>query len=73
MNVPVNPNATPEAAKLLAYLAQVSGRQIISGQHTQTIPMEEITYIENVTGRKPKLRCFPTPPISITRMPGKPA
>lgn len=58
MNVPVNPNATPEAAKLLAYLAQVSGRQIISGQHTQTIPMEEITYIENVTGRKPKLRGF---------------
>ncbi len=55
---PVNPGATKEAAELLNYLYHVAGNQIISGQHTQTNPMEEITYIEQLTGKKPKLRGF---------------
>ena len=37
---------------------QTAGKKIISGQHTQTIPMEEITYIEENTGKSPKLRGF---------------
>ena len=56
--VPVNPNATKEAKDLLNYLTEVAGKQIISGQHTQTVPMEEVVYIKEKTGRQPKLRGF---------------
>lgn len=58
MQAPVNINATNEARKLLSYLESVSGKQIVSGQHTQTVPMEEIEYIKMVTGKEPKLRGF---------------
>ena len=30
---PVNPNASPEARKLLEYLYHISGNNILSGQH----------------------------------------
>lgn len=55
---PVNQNATKEACQLLEYLYVTAGKGIITGQHTQTNPMEEIDYIYQVTGRKPKLRGF---------------
>ena len=58
MQVPANPNATPHARELLNYLSDVAGRGIITGQHTQTIPMEEIAYIKDITGKEPKLRGF---------------
>lgn len=58
MHHPVNPSASPEAIKLLNYLYDVAGKGIITGQHTQTIPMEEIDYINKVTGKKPGLRGF---------------
>lgn len=58
MQKPVNKNATPEAAALLSYLGQTAGHGIITGQHTQTNPMEEIAYIREVTGKEPKLRGF---------------
>ena len=58
MQIPVNPNASKEAKELLAYLEETAGKKIITGQHTQTIPMEEITYIEEITGKRPKLRGF---------------
>lgn len=58
MQTPVNKNASKEACELLNYLEKVSGKGIITGQHTQTIPMEEITYIKEVTGKEPKLRGF---------------
>ena len=35
-----------------------AGKQIITGQHTQTIPCEEIDYIRQVTGKEPKLLGF---------------
>ena len=57
-SIPVNPNATPEACALLEYLCATAGNGIITGQHTQTNPMEEIEYIRSVTGREPKLRGF---------------
>ncbi|MDY2510638.1 MAG: glycosyl hydrolase [Ruminococcus callidus] len=53
-----NPNATPKARALLAYLHEIAGKKIIAGQHTQTVPMEEVTYIQNVTGKSPKLCGF---------------
>ena len=58
MMEPVNKNATPEARKLLEYLYNTAGKSIITGQHTQTNPMEEISYIKKITGREPKLRGF---------------
>ena len=54
----VNPNATKEACELLSYLYSVAGNKLISGQHTQTVPCEEITYLHQLTGRKPKLQGF---------------
>lgn len=58
MQTPVNKNASKEARELLSYLESVAGKQLISGQHTQTVPMEEIEYIKEVTGKEPKLRGF---------------
>ena len=55
---PVNPNATQKACVLLDYLYATAGNGIITGQHTQTNPMEEISYIEKLTGNSPKLRGF---------------
>nr|WP_027872099.1 glycosyl hydrolase [[Eubacterium] cellulosolvens] len=56
--LPVNPNATSEARELLARLCQSAGNRLITGQHTQTNPMEEIDYIRKTTGREPLLRGF---------------
>lgn len=58
MQLPVNQNASAEAKKLLQYLEEVAGKGIISGQHTQTVPMEEIAYVREKTGKEPKLRGF---------------
>lgn len=58
MQTPINKNATENAKKLLNYLSETAGKSIITGQHTQTIPMEEIDYIFSKTGKKPKLRGF---------------
>lgn len=58
MQKPVNKNASKEAAELLHYLEKTAGHGIITGQHTQTNPMEEISYIKEVTGKTPKLRGF---------------
>lgn len=55
---PVNPNATKEAEELLNYLYEVAGNSIITGQHTQTNPMEEVVYIKEKTGFVPKLQGF---------------
>ena len=53
-----DPKATKETVELWNYLHTVAGKQIITGQHTQTIPCEEIDYIRQVTGKEPKLRGF---------------
>lgn len=58
MQIPVNKNATPNAKRLLNYLSETAGKAVITGQHTQTNPMEEITYIKKQTGKEPKLRGF---------------
>lgn len=52
---PVNPNATEKARELLSYLCECAGNRLITGQHTQTNPMEERAYIKEVTGHYPKL------------------
>ncbi len=55
---PVNPQATHNARKLLQYLTALGGRRIVTGQHTQTVAMEEIDEIRKVTGKEPALRGF---------------
>lgn len=54
----VNPNATEKAKALLNFLSETAGKAIITGQHTQTNPMEEIDYIKSKTGKEPLLRWF---------------
>ncbi len=58
MQKPVNKNASQKAIELLQYLCETAGKAIITGQHTQTNPMEEVTYIKKQTGKMPKLRGF---------------
>lgn len=58
MQQPVDSKATPEAKALLNYLSEIGGRKILTGQHTQTNPMEEIDWIFRHTGKKPALRGF---------------
>lgn len=57
-SIPCNKNATQSVRKLLEYLADMEGKNILTGQHTQTIPMEEREYIHKVTGRYPKVVGF---------------
>ena len=40
MQNPVNRNATAKTRELLNYLCEIAGKGIITGQHTQTNPME---------------------------------
>ena len=58
MQITVDKKASKKTQELLNYLNQVAGKKMITGQHTQTNPMEEITYIEELTGKKPKLFGF---------------
>ncbi len=58
MEKAVNKNITKEAQQLLDYLYETAGKQIITGQHTQTNEMEEIVYLKKLTGVVPKLRGF---------------
>lgn len=58
MQKTANKNATKATEKLLNFLEETAGRKIITGQHTQTNPMEEIDYIREVTGAEPLLRGF---------------
>ena len=58
MQIAVDKKASKKTQELLNYLNQVAGKKMITGQHTQTNPMEEITYIEELTGKKPKLIGF---------------
>lgn len=58
MQNPVNRNATKKTRELLNYLCETAEKGIITGQHTQTNPMEEVAYIKEQTGKEPKLRGF---------------
>lgn len=55
---PSNPNAQDCVKNVLKYLAEISGRKIISGQHTQNHAQEELHFIEKLTGKKPALLGF---------------
>lgn len=58
MQTTVNPYASQKTKELLNYLSDIAGKKIITGQHTQTNSMEEISYISKNTGKIPKLIGF---------------
>ncbi len=55
---PVNPDAQDCVKNVLKYLSDITYRQIVTGQHTQTRAQEELHYIEKVTGKQPALLGF---------------
>lgn len=56
--VPCNPEAIDEVKNVLTYLNGLSGKGILTGQHTQTTVQKELRYIEEVTGKLPALCGF---------------
>ncbi len=55
---PVNPNAQDCVKNVMKYLSDITYKQIITGQHTQTMAQEELSHIEKVTGKLPALVGF---------------
>ncbi|KWX72301.1 glycosyl hydrolase [Paenibacillus jilunlii] len=55
---PCNPNAIEEVKNVLRYLSELSGKGIITGQHTQTTVQKELRYIKDITGKLPALCGF---------------
>ena len=53
---PTNRQATPGARRLFHDLDSLKGKGILTGQHTQTVKMEEIDEIRKITGKEPALR-----------------
>jgi len=51
---PVNPNASPEAVKLLRYLYRISGKKTLTGQHDFLGRMSVVTEkVKEITGKYP--------------------
>lgn len=57
-STPCNPNASQEVKAVVKYLSELSGKGIIIGQHTKTKAQEELTYLQEVTGKLPALCGF---------------
>ena len=58
IKTPCNKNAQQGVRNILGYLAGISGDKIVTGQHTQTMAMEELAHIRGVTGKEPALLGF---------------
>ncbi len=58
MYTPCVKNASDEVKSVLNYLKEISGKAIITGQHTQTVLQEELLYIRSVTKKMPALLGF---------------
>ena len=57
-DIPTNLASHPSVRNVMMYLADICGDRIITGQHTQTMAMEELNLIREVTGREPALLGF---------------
>lgn len=53
-----NPNASAGAKRLMEYLGSVYGKKVLTGQHTKDIPMEELSLVEKMAGKKPAVCGF---------------
>lgn len=58
ITTPVNSNAQKEVRTVLKYLADITGKKMILGQHTQTMRQEELDYIKTSTNKLPALCGF---------------
>ena len=58
ITTPCNPNALPCVRRMMEYLGELSGKGILTGQHTKTCGMEELYHIEAITGKQPALLGF---------------
>lgn len=56
--IPCNKNAQDCVKNVLKYLSDITGRYVITGQHTQTMEQEELKHIEKLTGKQPALLGF---------------
>lgn len=56
--LPQNKNAQECVHNVMRYLSEITYEKIITGQHTQTMAMEELDYIRRVTGKEPALLGF---------------
>lgn len=63
---PCNDKASNEVKAVLRYLSELSGKGMITGQHTQTTVQKELRYIEEVTGKLPALCGFELLAYSLT-------
>lgn len=55
---PCDPLATQEVKNVLEYLNSIEGKKMLTGQHTQSIPMEEAAHIKDLTGKLPAICGF---------------
>ena len=55
---PQNRNAQQGVRNVMRYLSDITYEKIVTGQHTQTMAMEELHHIEEVTGKQPALLGF---------------
>lgn len=51
-----NPSSSPEAQALYCYMQNIFGERILSGQMWAPWGIDELDYIQNVTGKQPALR-----------------
>ena len=52
----INPNATDEAKRLMSFLTDIYGKQILSGQYCDDGPLgKEMQVIQNATGKQPAI------------------
>lgn len=55
---PTNINAQQGVKNVLKYLSDITYEKMLTGQHTQTMAMEELAHIRRVTGKEPALLGF---------------
>ena len=56
--IPCNPKAQQGVKNVMKYLSDITYNGIVTGQHTQTMAMEELHHIKSITGRQPALLGF---------------
>lgn len=56
--IPNDPNAQDGVKNVMKYLADITYSKVVTGQHTQTMAMEEFHYVKKITGHEPALLGF---------------
>ncbi|MCR5684592.1 MAG: glycoside hydrolase family 26 protein [Lachnospiraceae bacterium] len=58
ISIPTDEKAGASAKNVLKFLAETAGEKLVTGQHTQTLAMEELHHIKKITGKEPALLGF---------------